>query len=350
MRKYWYSIIIFICFSVSCFFLKDNFFNNEHIEESYVVDSIGRKVILKLPIERAVVTNGHNINLVTAIGNSIDKIVGVDSYYDYMAYGNRFKDENIVGETQKELNYERIISLNPDVLIISDNGCWREAEKNLEPFGIKVIVLNAYYTGDFRENCQLVGVLFGYKKEAEEIINYFESKLKYINDQLENVPKRKLYIEYRNPCTTIVPGSTYSEMLEYAEAKNIFDDADNTYIDSEAVIIRNPDYIIKISEGTERGIFIPPSYEEFLRRKDKITCRPGWDMINAVRNDRILLMSNYAFGGACELVGTMYIAKFLYPEYLPDLHPEEVLKTWVTKYNKLPYREGHTYPKFKMTD
>lgn len=61
-------------------------------------------------------------------------------------------------------------------------------------------------------------------------------------------------------------------------------------------------------------------------------------------------MSHYAFGGACELVGTMYIAKFLYPEYLPDLHPEEIFKTWVTKYQRLPYIEGHTYPRFTMED
>ena len=45
-----------------------------------------------------------------------------------------------------------------------------------------------------------------------------------------------------------------------------------------------------------------------------------------------------------KLVGTIYIAKFLYPEYLPELHPEEVFKTWLEKYQQLHYIKGHAYP------
>ena len=40
------------------------------------------------------------------------------------------------------------------------------------------------------------------------------------------------------------------------------------------------------------------------------------------------------------MVGTIYIAKFLYPEYLPELHPEEVFKTWLEKYQQLHYIKG----------
>ena len=56
-----------------------------------------------------------------------------------------------------------------------------------------------------------------------------------------------------------------------------------------------------------------------------------------------LLLAHYAHGGASKLVGTMYIAKFLYPEQLPDLHPEDVFKVWLEKYQHLPYIEGRNY-------
>ena len=46
----------------------------------------------------------------------------------------------------------------------------------------------------------------------------------------------------------------------------------------------------------------------------------------------------------------MYIAKFLYPDKLPDLHPEEVFKTWLEKYQGLDYIAGHTYPQFSLED
>ncbi len=45
----------------------------------------------------------------------------------------------------------------------------------------------------------------------------------------------------------------------------------------------------------------------------------------------------------------MYIAKFLYPEQLPDLHPEDVFKVWLEKYQHLPYVAGHTYPAFPLS-
>ena len=39
-----------------------------------------------------------------------------------------------------------------------------------------------------------------------------------------------------------------------------------------------------------------------------------------------------------------------YPEYLPDLHPENVFKDWLTKYQHLDYIAGHTYPAFKLDE
>ena len=43
----------------------------------------------------------------------------------------------------------------------------------------------------------------------------------------------------------------------------------------------------------------------------------------------------------------MYIAKFLYPDELPDLHPEDVFKKWVSDYEGLEYHTGHTFPAYE---
>lgn len=315
-----------------------------------VTDDLGRKVELRLPLQRVVVANSHNTELINSIGNAIDKVVGVDAgiYHDRAAYGDRFREENLIGQNQRALNYERIVELQPDALLISGNGYWQEAEQKLEAFGIKVLVFNAYYTGKFQQNCSLVGRLFGEEAEAAAFATYFQEKLDYIETQLRGKPKKTLYVEYRNQNTTVAPGAPYDKMVQYSGAKNIFDDAKSPYIDGEAVIRRNPQYIVKISEKNARGQYTPPTVEEFQARKRRIVERPGWDGIDAVKNDRILLLSHYAFGGASELIGAMYIAKFLYPEYLPDLYPEEIFKTWVTKYQHLDYPPGHTYPAMSL--
>ena len=56
----------------------------------------------------------------------------------------------------------------------------------------------------------------------------------------------------------------------------------------------------------------PPTIEEEKAIKKELVLRSGWAGIDAVRNDRILLLSHYLHGGASKLVGTIYIAKFLY--------------------------------------
>jgi iron complex transport system substrate-binding protein len=314
-----------------------------------VIDSIGRAVTLPDPVTRAVIANGYNLELTNAIG-AIDAIIGVDyiTFSDLDAYGTHFTEDVVIGQSTSELNYEKIIELAPEVLIITGNGTWEDAEKKLGPFGIKVFVLNAYYTGEFRENWAIAGRLFGKEKEAEELIAYFDGIINYINTSLAGVPKKTLYYEYKRIGNSTIPGDYFHNMVVYAGAQNIFDDAKNVEIDPEAVILRNPDYIVRVGTSNVNGRYIPPTPEEFQRRKDDVTSRPGWDEISAVKNDRILLLSHYSQGAASKLVGMTYIAKFLYPELLPDLNPEEVFKTWLEKYQKLPYIEGHTVPAFSL--
>ena len=314
-----------------------------------ITDSIGRKVQIPQPVTKAVIANGYNLELVNAIG-AIDSIIGIDylTFGDQDAYGKHFTRNQIIGQHTNELNYEKIIDLAPQALIITGNGAWEDAQKKLDPFGIKVIVLNAYYTEEYKENWALAGKIFGKEKEAQELTEYFTGKLEYIQKQLKNTPKKTLYYEYKRIGNTTIPGDYFHKMIVFAGAQNIFDDALNVEIDPETVILRNPDYIVRVGTSNINGRYIPPTTEEFSRRKIEIITRPGWDEINAVKNDRILLLSHYSQGAASKLVGTMYIAKFLYPEQLPDLNPEEVFKTWLEKYQKMPYIKGHTVPAYKL--
>lgn len=343
------TIILYVSltFLSGCGVNKNSSVQNEHV----ITDSIGRQVSIPKNISKAVVVNRYNMEIVKSIG-AIDKIVGVDYgiYSDQKVYGKFFDKNQIVGKSQNALNYEKIIELNPQILITTGNGSWEDADRKLAPFGIKVIVLDAYYTEKFEETYKLAGKIFNKEQRADQFIGYFKSKLAYINKQLANVPKKTVYFEYKNKGTTTVPGDYFYNMLEYAHADNIFKDSTNTSIDIEAVVTRNPDAIIKVGEAGAEPRYEPPSKDEFIRRKENIINRAGWEYIKAVKNDNILLLSQYVHGGAAKLVGTMYIAKFLYPEYLPDLHPEEVFKEWVTNYQNMPYVSGHTYPEYSLTD
>ena len=130
----------------------------------------------------------------------------------------------------------------------------------------------------------------------------------------------------------------------------MFKDSANVVVESEAVVDADPEYIVKVSAPDVYSSYYPPTLEEHKEIKEELINRSGWDEIEAVKNDNILLLSHYVHGGASKLVGTMYIAKFLYPEFLPELHPEQVFKDWLEKYQKLDYIEGHTYPAYTFED
>lgn len=347
MKKYLVFLLSALMFLISACGVMDNTGGTD----TDITDSIGRKVEVNLPLKRVVVANAYNTELINAVG-AIDTVVGVDYaiYQDLEAYKGRFTKAQVIGQSQRELNYERIIELAPQALILTGNGAWKEAEEKLAPFGIKVIVLDAYYTDKFFDNCKLAGKLFGKEERAEELAEYFGSKLRYIKAQLKDVPEKTVYFEYKREGNTTVPGDYFYNMVKFAGGRNIFDDAVNVSVSSESIVFRNPQYIVKVGENNVSAHYLPPTEDEFLRRKTEIASRPGWDSIEAVKKDNILLLSHFCHGGASKLVGTMYIAKFLYPDKLPDLHPEEVFKTWLEKYQGLDYIASHTYPQFSLED
>ena len=319
-------------------------------QEITITDNAGRSVILSHPVTRAAVANRYNMEVIQSLG-VLDRVCGVDYgiYQDRNAYGG-FTEDQVIGTNQRTLNYERIIELHPEVLILPDNGGWEDAEKKLAPFGIKVIVMNPYYTDHFEELYRLAGAVFGREQEADAFIQYFKEKLDYIQQHLAGIPKKTVYYEYKKSGWTTSPGDYFYKMVEYAGGDNIFSDAVNTHIDIEAVVERNPDAIIKVGEDGAPPQWQAPGTAELAVRKQRLIDRPGWDHIRAVQDDNILIMSQYVQGGAAKIIGTLYIAKFLYPEQLPDLHPEEVFKHWVEQYQHKEYQPGHTLPAFPLTE
>ena len=273
------------------FFLVTGCFNSNHPqtagEHITITDSIGRQVSIPRQITKAVVSNRYNMEIIKSIG-AADKVIGVDYgiYQDQTAYGAFFDSNQVIGKTQNEL----------------------------APFGIKTVVMDAYYTSKFADTYTLAGKIFNKEPEAAAFIDYFQTKLQYIQTALKDIPKKTVYFEYKKSGTTTVPGDYFFDMLEYAQADNIFKTAKSTEIDIEAVVQKNPDVIIKVGAAGVDPQYIPPTAAEFQKRKEALRSRPGWETVTAVKNDQILLLSQYVHGGASKLVGTMYIAKFLYPE------------------------------------
>lgn len=76
-----------------------------------VVDGLGREVEIPWPVERAVVANRYNSELIRACG-AIDRVIAVDTNTAQdRVYWSQFDPDNVIGKGQSELNYEKIVDL-----------------------------------------------------------------------------------------------------------------------------------------------------------------------------------------------------------------------------------------------
>lgn len=327
--------------------------NSIPIQESgaiVVEDSLHRVITLDQPVTRVAIANAYNTDLtemVSALG-CLDTIVGIDQniLWNNEAFHNRFnRDQLICAREGTVINYEKVVELAPQVLLISSKGSWFDAQEKLRPFGIQVIVVDTHDLSQFASNCRLLGKIFGKESRAEEIENDFGERLAYVEKQLAKVKeKKRVYFECGSPGATTMPGSYFYSLVKYTGADNIMEDAVERHITPEAVVLRNPQYIVKMSDRRWKYSYQPPSKEEVMLIRQDIKTRPGWDTIDAVKNDRIFQLSYFSHCGASKIIGVLYVAKFLYPEYLPDLDPDEAFRLWLEKYLGLPYLDGHVYP------
>lgn len=316
-----------------------------------LTDNAGREVELSVPVDRAVCALRYNNELIRACG-AIDHIISVDmNTAQDREYWGMFNPEQVIGKSQKELDYEKIVELNPELVILPANGVYEEAASKLEPFGIKVFVISGYETADFKNQTENIGKIFGVEEEAKEFYDYFNGKLEYIKTQLKDVPKKKVYFETTGTLKTVLQGDPMFDMVAYAQVENIFavnnENISSSEVDSEEVIERNPDAIIKLVTPAEAlsgtGLYTPPTKEEFKTAYDEIVSRAGWDSIQAVQDDAIYFMTQFSHGGASKLVGTCYIAKMLYPDELSELNPDEVFRAWMEDFQGFKNVDGHFF-------
>lgn len=317
-----------------------------------ITDNVGRVVEVPFPVERAVAALRYNNELIRACG-AIDQVIAADmNTAQDREYWSNFDPSQSIGKSQRALNYEKIIELSPQVLILPANGTYKEAEEKLSPFGIKVVVISGYDTTDFENQVDNIGLMFNKKDEAEKFKKYYNDTLGYIQKQLKGVEKKTVYWESTKDYKTSFPGNYYYNMIVASGGKNIFSDAPEGQSDAtitpEEVVVRNPDFIFKhitpndALKGT--GLYVAPSLEQRAQTIKDLKNRPSWDEITAVKNDDVYLMSQFGHGGAGKMIGAVYMAKWMYPQELKDLDPDAVFREWLEEYQGFKFVEGHFYP------
>jgi len=323
-------------------------------KEITVLDLADRTVTINKPVERIVEgTWGEYVPELVAIdGDKEDpfkKIVGLATglkayrMWTYEKYKETFPEIEDIPEVgyigDGTFNVEKIITLKPDVVLMYV-GHLKSAEtaiKQLEEADIPSIFID-YHTETIETHTKstlMMGYVLDKEHRAQEIADFYMEQVNEVYSRVEEIdkPKPKVYVE----CGMNGPseyGNTYGDhmwgaLIEPCGGINIAKDQVKTGpINPEYLLDANPDVIIitgsywpATPDSMRLGYYADPGESRELLKA--FTERPGWDTLDAVKNNRVYSIHHALSRHSYDSVSTQYIAKCIYPDEFEDLDPEE---------------------------
>jgi iron complex transport system substrate-binding protein len=330
-----------------------------------VTDVAGRQVTLELPVKKVSInasgSGGPFMTMSALLGTEVAdylsswdemlKLNRFDMYDHYRSKIPALEQVPVVGR-RGDYNIEKIISLNPDVVIWtieSREGAKAIAEPAFEAAGIPLVYID--YLSETVENhtksTQLLGQLFGKKERADEIIKFYVDTINMIEERLVNTSARPLvYVEgamsgpnmYSNTYGNVMWGATISKAGGTNIAEGIV--VNWSPISAELLLSKNPDVIIltgsywpNYPESVRMGYL--SNEAEVQRQIRTYRNRPGWSDLNAIKNDRLFVVHHGLTSEVYDVAALAFFAKCIHPELFADIDPMGMLQEYYDRF--LPY-------------
>jgi len=196
------------------------------------------------PPERIISLAPNITEILYAIGIE-DKIVAVTDFCDYPP---RAKEKPKIGGMSNP-SLESIISLKPDIVVMTTDGNPKDIEERLRHLGIKTYVFTARQVAELPQGIRELGITLGAKEKAYKLAEEIESsinKSEIQNPKSEIKKGRALFIVWPEPLLVAGPGTAIDDALQLLGWENIASDAKTKYpkYSIEKVIEHSPDVIL----------------------------------------------------------------------------------------------------------
>ncbi len=237
-----------------------------------LIDDLGRTVELPTPPQRIVSLAPSITETLFAIGAG-DQVAGVTDYCNYPE--NTQRKARVGGVINPSV--ETIVSLEPDLILLSMEGNMREDFARLTSLSVPVFVTNPRNMAGIYKSITDIGALTRHKDEADELVASMQSRERRITVPARvRVAPKVLMIVALQPLIVVGSKTFLAELLEVAGGRNIAASSPATYptYSRESVVAENPDVLIVMSDA--------------MRDTDELMSMfPEWTTINAVRNNRV---------------------------------------------------------------
>lgn len=298
-----------------------------------VVDQAGREVTAPKEIDSIALCYRVVIRFLLSLDQG-EKITGIGKSEEFL-YELEPNLKNCVDVGKGVADIEALAELDPDIFFHKSGDI--KTLDAVEKIGIPAVGINVETPEDMKEAIDVIGKLCGEQEKAEQLINYYDSKLKEFHNQTESIgdPDKKTAIMMGSALGSVADGTMLqSRMIESAGGVNPAKDVKAMELwpvaGIEQIFKWDPDFIF--ITNSENATYTPADL-----LKD-----PDWKSLTAVKNKNVYVMpaeqDSWEFPGIVSLLGTEYIMKMMYPELISD----DKLEGDVNELYKLSYGREFT--------
>lgn len=297
-----------------------------------VTDMLGRSVYI--PAEANKVASISASTTVELFMLAPEKMIGWNNRRT--SEENTYMESNytnlpVIGGGKKDANYENIISMNPDIVLIGHGGSEDQVNQIQDKFG-DIPTLDVEGDNNLTNvtsSLTFLGKILGKKEKSEKLVNFYKDMMQEVNSTVSKIPdseKKKVY--YARDSTGLMsnpPGSTHTQLIEICGGKNVVEaplTKGSVGVSMELLLQWNPDVIIT-------------SDAEFYK---KVYSDSYWANIKAVEDKQVYLVPKSPFNwfedppGANTIIGIPWTAKVLYPDKFKDLDLKKITKEFYAEY------------------
>jgi ABC-type Fe3+-hydroxamate transport system substrate-binding protein len=271
-------------------------------------DALHNAIVIPASSPQRIISLGATDSEILGALKVDSRVIGVDTFTDYPA---DLAAKPKVTDANGQPNVEQIIALKPD-LVLGFGGEVSAAERQLVQAHVNVVDLPATdLTGALTE-LRLVGQLVHAEATANTLASDLQRRIDAVKAAVKGHPTVSVYMEADDS----TPGKPYvfgggtfgDELIRDAGGANVFgsNSTNSGYpqVNDEAILAANPQVIILTEDPHYGG------------DTSQVAKRPGWSVVDAVKNGRVYQMNPDLFQrlGPRVVDGLEQLAKVLHPD------------------------------------
>jgi len=252
-----------------------------------LTDSYNREIILEKTPEK-IISLSPGITEILYLLHAGDKLIGIS---DYCNYPEETQNIQKIGGLQN-INIEKIISLQPDVVLIGSIIPKKEVNK-LEKSGITVIALKQEEKLEgMLDVLKILGKIVDNNSCADSLVRYYGGKLEeYKTNVGANCSSPKILtvyyvVSFGTAGDYTAPANSHiNEIIELAGGRNIGDSLTTWNISREYLFAQNPDIIFVRTEELPHFVrTYPYNLLKAVKENRVYSIESGWMDVISPRN------------------------------------------------------------------